>query len=140
MFASKYEQEALFRSQGGQVAQQRPFVVVGLEIALVHIVGKHQTLGQNSLALPPLVPVAPVMAASSLMSGFTQYGQQWPATSVFENPVGHLRLAAQVMPEQGSLMPAIKDGGTTCTIILVCMSLSKATTQSCEPDRRFTAN
>merc|ERR1719335_658088 len=113
-------------SQAGQVGQHAPFVVVGLEMGLVHMVGKHQTLGQKSLALPPLLPVAPVMAASSLMLGFTQYGQQWPATSVFENPVGHLRSAAQVMPEQGSLMPAMRAGGTTCTIILVFKSLSSA--------------
>merc|ERR1719506_3055427 len=91
--------------RAGHDEQHAPFVVVGSVSVLVHMVGKHQTLGQNVLALPPLVPVAPVMAASSLMLGFTQYGQQWPSTSVTEKPAGHLRFAAQVMPAQGSLMP-----------------------------------
>merc|ERR1719263_1697155 len=109
------------QSYAGHVGQQAPFVVVGFEIALVHIVGKHQTFGQKVLALPPLVPVAPVMAASSLMLGFTQYGQQWPSTSVTEKPAGHLRLAAQLMESQGSLMPPV------CKSIVVCMSLSNAT-------------
>merc|ERR1719263_2586572 len=95
------------QSYAGHVGQQAPFVVVGFEIAFVHNVGKHQTFGQNVLALPPLVPVAPVMAASTLMSGFTQYGQQWPATLVTEKPAGHLRFAAHVMPEHGSLMPLV---------------------------------
>merc|ERR1719405_305557 len=89
----------------GHVKQQAPFESFGFCSALVHMVGKHQTLGQNVLALPPLVPVAPVIAASSLISGFTQYGQQWPATSVLEKPAGHSKLAAQVMLPQGSSMP-----------------------------------
>merc|ERR1719171_2860825 len=113
----------------GHVGQHNPFVVVGFEIALVHMVGKHHTLGQKVLALPPLVPVAPVMAASTLMLGLTQYGQQWPETSVDEKPAGHLRLAAQVIPSQGSLIPLSKAGLSTCTNIFVFMSLSRATTQ-----------
>merc|ERR1719324_998361 len=91
--------------RAGHDEQHAPFVVVGLVSALVHMVGKHHTLGQNVLALPPFVPVAPVIAASSLISGFTQYGQQWPATSVLEKPAGHSKLAAQVMLPQGSSMP-----------------------------------
>merc|ERR1719198_164959 len=89
----------------GQDAQHAPLVVVGAVSALVHIVGKHHTFGQKVLATPPLVPVAPVMAASILTSGFTQYGQQWPSTSVTEKPAGHLRFAAHVIPAHGSLMP-----------------------------------
>merc|ERR1719272_825427 len=97
---------AMWRTQSaGHVGQQAPFVVVGFAIAFVHKVGKHQTLGQKVLAFPPLVPVAPVMAASTLMLGFTQYAQQWPAISVLEKPAGHFRLAAQVIPAHGSAIP-----------------------------------
>merc|ERR1719408_555713 len=106
------------------MSQHAPLVVVGALSAFVHMVGKHHTLGQNVLALPPLVPVAPVIAASTLMFGFTQYGQQWPSTSVAVKPAGHLRLAAHVMPAQGSLMPL-----DFCTSILVCKSRSSATIQ-----------
>merc|ERR1719409_610088 len=91
----------------GHVVQHAPLAALGFCSALVHMVGKHQTFGQKVLALPPLVPVAPVMAASSLMLGLTQYGQQCPSTSVTEKPAGHSSFAAHWMPAQGSLMPLV---------------------------------
>merc|ERR1719161_2383474 len=108
----------------GHVAQHCPFDEFGSARGLVHMVGKHHTFGQKVLAFPPLLPVAPVIAASSLMFGFTQYGQQWPSTSVAVKPAGHFKLAVQVMPAQGSLIPL-----DFCTAILVFMSRSSAMIQ-----------
>mmetsp|Transcript_43528 Transcript_43528/g.110234 ORF Transcript_43528/g.110234 Transcript_43528/m.110234 type:complete len:243 (-) Transcript_43528:9-737(-) len=112
----------------GQVVQHWPLASLGLETALVHSVGKHQTSLQKVLDVPPWLPVAPVMASSSLMSGLTQYGQQWPSTSVTAKPPGQVR-APQLMAPQASLMAGCVTRACTCTSILVFMSLSKATTR-----------
>merc|ERR1719262_1847951 len=88
-----HNQNATFFAQraqnAGQTGQHCPFVVVGAVSALVHNVGKHQTSLQNVLAVPPNSPVAPVKV-STLMAGFTQYGQQCPGYSVSVKPAGHL--------------------------------------------------
>merc|ERR1719375_791274 len=106
----------------GQVLQHAPFVVVGAVSPTVHIVGKHQTFLQVgiALALPPCDPVAPTASLSRTMSGFTQYGQQWPGTDSTENPAGHDRLP-HVMLAQGSTISDL-----TCTSICVLRSLSRA--------------
>merc|ERR1719454_1006405 len=106
----------------GQVLQQAPFVVVGAVSPTVHMVGKHHTFLQVgiALALPPCDPVAPTASLSSTMSGFTQYGQQWPGTDSSENPAGHDKLP-QVMLAQGSTISDL-----TCTSIRVLRSLSRA--------------
>merc|ERR1719401_2927635 len=59
-----------------------PRALLGATSATLHIVGKHHTFGQKTLALPPLEPLAPTTAAVNVMFGFTQYGQQWPGYSV----------------------------------------------------------
>merc|ERR1719352_1243550 len=69
--------------------QHCPLVVVGAVSVLVQNVGKHQTSEQKVLGLPPKSPVAPVMD-STLIAGFTQYGQQCPGYSVRVKPAGHL--------------------------------------------------
>merc|ERR1719352_2124755 len=82
------------------LSQHWPLVVVALVSVPAHIVGKHQTSLQIALTLPPCVPVAPFTTVRS-MFGFTQYGQQWPATSSLLKPAGHDK-APHVIPPQGS--------------------------------------
>merc|ERR1719273_3067389 len=84
-----------------QTGQHWPFVVVGFTSVLAHIVGKHHTSEQKVLSLPPELPVAPAIAASTLILGLMQYAQQCPSISVGVKPAGHLRLP-HVIPEHGS--------------------------------------
>merc|ERR1719261_1599977 len=101
--------------------QHAPLVVVGAVSVFVQRVGKHHTSLQKVLGLPPNEPVAPVID-STLMAGFTQYGQQCPGYSVKVKPAGHDLIAGHSILPQGS----------TClevwTSILVFMSRSRATT------------
>merc|ERR1719253_1892215 len=90
-------------THAGHRAQHSPLAWFGFCSGLSHIVGKHQTLGQKVLATPPVEPDAPVGALLTSISGFTQYGQQWPATSSTLKPTGHFK-APQVMLSHGSLM------------------------------------
>merc|ERR1719215_630615 len=109
----------------GHVGQHWPLASEGFDTAFVHNVGKQKTSLQNVLGLPPCLPVAPVTAASTLMSGFTQYGQQWPGTSVAVKPPGHFKLP-QVMAPHASLIGNLLDPAVWINIC-VFKSLSKAT-------------
>merc|ERR1719473_685006 len=87
-------------SDYAHLSQHWPLVVVALVSVPAHIVGKHHTSLQIALTFPPWLPVAPLTTVRS-MFGFTQYGQQWPATSFLLKPAGHER-APHVIPPQGS--------------------------------------
>merc|ERR1719240_383925 len=116
--------QLLLTSQNaGQTGQHWPFVVVGAVSGLVQRVGKHQTSAQNVLAVPPNSPVAPVRV-STLIAGFTQYGQQCPGYSVRVKPAGHLSSGHSTVP-QGSTWATFLEVWMS---IFVFMSLSKPTT------------
>merc|ERR1719450_1797053 len=109
----------------GQVWQHAPVVVVGAVSGVVHMVGKHHTSLQKVLGVPPCSPDAPLTKSSTLMSGLTQYGQQWPGYNVSVNPAGHDR-APHVITSHGSLIPCCFCCFFTRTTIRVFMFRSKA--------------
>merc|ERR1719284_719501 len=91
----------------GQIGQHWPFVVVGSTSVSMHIVGKHHTSGQKVLAFPPDEPVAPTGPFSTEMSGFTQYGQQWPSTETGAKPPGQTRSFAHSIFAHGSVIGSL---------------------------------
>merc|ERR550514_1802894 len=85
------------------LSQHNPLASVGFFTEPEHIVGKHHAFLQNALGLPPLDPLGPVTPFSSLMSGFTQYGQQCPGTLSCLKPAGHVN-TPHLIAAQGSTM------------------------------------
>merc|ERR1719453_2168650 len=106
----------------GQVWQQLPAVKAGSS-PFSHMSGKHQTFGHSTDFLPPYFPVAPSTGASQPTFGFTQYGQQWPGTSVGRKVAGQVR-SPQVLLSQGSF--AVNGWRAFCTMIKPFWSWSRA--------------